>query len=91
MQGLDLDADALLYQCAGLVATEALSGTSSPADPDPAAANAFNLASRPAATKKIWLDFLGGVVSGTAWNSASMPRCGGGACNGPCCPMHCSC
>jgi hypothetical protein len=37
---------------------------------DPDAANAFNLASRPTATKKIWLDFIGGNITGTAWNAA---------------------
>jgi hypothetical protein len=29
---------------------------------------AFNLSSRPSATRKVYLDFLGGAVTGTAWN-----------------------
>jgi hypothetical protein len=40
-----------------------------PAQIDPQAEDAFNLTSRPASTKKIWLDFKGGVYTNTAWNA----------------------
>lgn len=39
-----------------------------------AAANAFQLHSRPGATKVIYLDFDGGVTQNTPWNSASTPK-----------------
>jgi hypothetical protein len=77
LQGIDVDNDALLYQCESLAATApttaeaAVPGLTSgilPGDIDPASVQAFTLSSRPSATKKVYLDFLGGAVTGTAWN-----------------------
>eukprot|EP00878_Enallax_costatus_P036097 GHUV01040393.1.p2 GENE.GHUV01040393.1~~GHUV01040393.1.p2 ORF type:complete len:141 (-),score=5.90 GHUV01040393.1:622-1044(-) len=72
VQGLDLDAEAILFQCTGLVATasaadrqaaEIASGLG-PGDADPLATSAFMLSSRPTSSKKLWLDFKGGDVTG---------------------------
>eukprot|EP00775_Hariotina_reticulata_P009441 gene9441-9606_t len=71
--GIDVDNEALIFQCEGLEATadaaEITSGVGV-GDLDPLASSAFNLASRPGSTKKIWLDFIGGSYVGTAWNVA---------------------
>jgi hypothetical protein len=77
LQGIDLDNDALLYQCESLAATAPTTAEAAapeitsgilPGDVDPASVQAFNLSSRPSATRKVYLDFLGGAVTGTAWN-----------------------
>lgn len=52
-----------------LEAAEVGFGLGDPSDVDPLAYMAFNLTSRPGATRKIYLDFLGGTVTGTAWNA----------------------
>jgi hypothetical protein len=71
--GIDTENEALIFQCEGLAvpenSPEVTSGVGA-GQIDPDAANAFNLASRPTATKKIWLDFIGGNITGTAWNAA---------------------
>eukprot|EP00775_Hariotina_reticulata_P008396 gene8396-8580_t len=51
---------------------EFLNGTAGPADPDPAVASVWSLSSRPTATKKIWLDFRGGWVFGSAWSTGNV-------------------
>lgn len=75
--GIDLDNEALLYQCESLASAapttaeaaglEILSGVL-PGDIDPASVQAFALSSRPSATRKVYLDFIGGSVTNTAWN-----------------------
>ncbi|WIA29692.1 hypothetical protein OEZ86_012174 [Tetradesmus obliquus] len=42
-------------------------------EPDPLAAQAFNLSSRSASAKKIWLDFDGCILTGTSWNNDNYP------------------
>jgi hypothetical protein len=55
MQGLDVDNEALLFACEGLaVAGSEIASGLSPNALDPNFAQAFNLSSRPASTKKIW-------------------------------------
>eukprot|EP00882_Tetradesmus_deserticola_P016114 GHRQ01017190.1.p1 GENE.GHRQ01017190.1~~GHRQ01017190.1.p1 ORF type:complete len:292 (+),score=46.43 GHRQ01017190.1:120-995(+) len=77
---LNLDADlgidsvngGLIYSCEGMATVSGRSEIASGVDPnqvDPSYLQAFNLASRPASTKKIWLDFKGCFVKGTAWNT----------------------
>jgi hypothetical protein len=39
-----------------------------PGDIDPASVQAFSLSSRPSAARKVYLDFLGGAVTSSAWN-----------------------
>jgi hypothetical protein len=57
VQGIDEVNSGLIYSCEGLSATVAAGEIASGVDPnqvDPNYQQAFNLASRPAATKKIW-------------------------------------
>lgn len=65
VQGVDLQHDLLVFQCSvlakkappsELLPMELDSGLS-PTDADPLAQQAFALSSRPAAQKKIWIDF----------------------------------
>lgn len=72
MQGIDLDNEAIIFQCVGLAAhvseadqqaAEIASGLG-PGDADPLAAAAWTLSSRPTSTKKLWLDFRGGNITG---------------------------
>eukprot|EP00882_Tetradesmus_deserticola_P009880 GHRQ01010439.1.p1 GENE.GHRQ01010439.1~~GHRQ01010439.1.p1 ORF type:complete len:305 (+),score=71.69 GHRQ01010439.1:158-1072(+) len=76
----------LIYACTGLAvptdyvptataegAAAAAATAASPTDADPAMSNVWALSSRPSATNKIWLDFRGGTIRGTAWNDASLP------------------
>eukprot|EP00775_Hariotina_reticulata_P014760 gene14760-14932_t len=84
--GVDVDHEALVFRCNGLklAAAEAaaalseevasaaaeIGSSTGPTDVDPDPSLAFQLSSRPAATKKIWLDFQGGIVTGTAWGAS---------------------
>eukprot|EP00775_Hariotina_reticulata_P006887 gene6887-7103_t len=85
--GVDVDVEALVYQCSGLklaaaqaaaalpqlletAAAAEIGSSTGPTDVDPDPSLAFQLSSRPAATKKIWLDFQGGTVTGTAWGAS---------------------
>jgi hypothetical protein len=70
-QGVDENAEALLFQCEGLVvanSTGAENGGLLPGEQDPLTSQAFSLSSRPNARSRIYLNFLGGDVTGTAWN-----------------------
>lgn len=83
VQGLDLDAGTPIFECPGARLEEIPGIRLDPGklgiggqdllagDPDPLAPQAFNLSSRTngANGRKIYLDFLGGVVTGTAWNT----------------------
>jgi hypothetical protein len=51
------------------VSSSSMQATSSQAPDDVLLADALSLSSRPSASRKIYLNFLGGTVSGTAWNS----------------------
>lgn len=71
MQGVDLDGGALFYACSGMVAPSSPTGSwaaAAPAVPDPLASGAFNLSSRSSAAHKLYLNFLGGNITGSAWN-----------------------
>jgi len=88
-QGVDVDHEALVFQCNGLklAAAEAaaalseemasaaaeIGSSTGPTDVDPSPSLAFQLSSRPAATKKIFLDFQGGTVTGQ--HSLYAPTC----------------
>eukprot|EP00882_Tetradesmus_deserticola_P016926 GHRQ01018106.1.p2 GENE.GHRQ01018106.1~~GHRQ01018106.1.p2 ORF type:complete len:194 (+),score=44.93 GHRQ01018106.1:199-780(+) len=72
--GIDLVNEALLYACEGLSASKSeIASGLAPSAPDPNFAQAFNLASRPASAKKIWLDFDGCFITDSAWNSGDLP------------------
>ncbi|WIA29694.1 hypothetical protein OEZ86_012176 [Tetradesmus obliquus] len=81
--GVDVNNSALLFACEGLAVSSstarrtarrartraATAAAAAPYEPDPDASQAFSLASRPSSSKKIWLDFKGCNITGTAWNS----------------------
>lgn len=85
LQGIDLDNEALIFRCKGLVPNAgeaarfaaATASSLSPGDADPAASAAWTLTSRPDASKKLWLDFRGGVVTSEyiSCNEASTLLC----------------
>jgi hypothetical protein len=57
MQGIDVENEALLFACEGLaVARSEIASGLAPSALDPNFDQAFNLASRPASTKKIWCE-----------------------------------
>ncbi|WIA09651.1 hypothetical protein OEZ85_009038 [Tetradesmus obliquus] len=72
--GIDLDNSALVYECPGIKLDPknlTIGGQElTPAEPDPLASQAFQLSSRSSASRKVYLDFTGGAVTGTAWNKA---------------------
>jgi hypothetical protein len=74
LQGIDLDNGALVYECPGIKLDPKNIGIGgqdlTAADPDPLASQAFQLSSRSSATRKVYLDFTGGLVTNTAWNKA---------------------
>lgn len=76
--GVDLDNDALMFVCEALAVKQAASAEITtgvmPSDTDPLASQAFNLSSRPAASRKVLLDFTGGVVTGTGECSSPIRR-----------------
>lgn len=113
LQGIDTVNDALLYQCKTLMAdatsaqlaaaqtaTAAATANLTMANIDPAA---FIFTSRPGAPYKLWLDFVGSVVTGTgdmphqhtqgSRDTAAVPPasllCSGWACSSPVCRICC--
>lgn len=74
LQGIDFDNSALVYECPGIKLDPknlTIGGQDlTPAEPDPLASQAFQLSSRSSASRKVYLDFTGGAVTGTAWNKA---------------------
>jgi hypothetical protein len=113
LQGIDTVNDALLYQCKTLMAdatsaqlasaqtaTAAATANLTMANIDPAA---FIFTSRPGAPYKLWLDFVGSVVTGTgdlphqhthgsreaAAVGLASSLCSGWVCSSPLCRMCC--
>uniref|UniRef100_A0A383V6Z4 Peptidase C-terminal archaeal/bacterial domain-containing protein n=1 Tax=Tetradesmus obliquus TaxID=3088 RepID=A0A383V6Z4_TETOB len=77
--GVHLDAEALMFECRSMLppknpATTEAGTVSAQTDlsvttPDPLADQAFVLSSRPSSKNKLWLDFKGSSIEGTAWNA----------------------
>lgn len=90
MQGVDTTNDALLYQCKTLASTVTSEQLAATQTGTAAAANvsassidaaAFAFTSRPGAPYKLWLDFVGSVITGSGGPATHLPpACGLGAC-----------